>query len=226
MKAVICNDENRYMRDSICQGVRLDSRKVDERRVLEVLPQKMEQYDNSVHMRRGATEVEVSLRFEENDIFLRDLNLLTDEEFSAGSARGPCVKCNIEPPFDIAVLLGNFFDRFKMSINIEVRVIRDDGSVFTLLFDALGAVFSRISVPVFSNMQEYTEDVFTLRLPTCDTFALINGKAVLDPTLLEETACDGIFHVLKSDAQTLGISMTDAINIHIDDVTNFVSQHG
>lgn len=207
MKRMLSVEEIEYLRRSILCGIRLDSRMDKQKREMEKVPQAVERSDGFIWARRGLSEIELSVRFEESDLLLFDLGLLRKEELEQKEGQGPCIFCNFKVPFDIERYFSGFFEQFKLSVNIEVRIIEDDGGLVSLFFDALKAAFTKVEVPVFTNMHDYVDRSVSVEVPTCESVAFIEEKALFDPTFLEEMSSDFIVHLLKdSQGSTVGIN--------------------
>lgn len=216
--------ELQYVADSVLNGVRLDFRKFGETRNSEILPQKNERSDNFIQIRNGLSEIEASLRFKENARLLHSLNLITKEDFDKSEDKVPTLECSVAIPFDIETLLSEFFTAFNLSICIEIRIIKDDGGITSLLFSALRMLFSDVRAPVFKTMREYSERKISVPLPYCSTFAVKNDVFMADPTHIEEMCSDGVIHVLRDcDNHVIGVA-TSGAQINITDVLDFITR--
>eukprot|EP00866_Antonospora_locustae_P001718 jgi/Antlo1/1718/1869 len=223
MDSQVSQGELRYVADSILNGIRLDLRKTEELRRIEILPIKNERSDNIVHIRKGLSEIVASLQFKENAQLLRGLNLITGEEFDKSEDRTPCLECSIPIPFDIKPWFSRFFEEFNLSISIDITIIKDDGGVDSLLFSALRMLFTNVRTPIFRNMREYTEKRISVPLPHCNTIAIKNHVLIEDPTLIEEMCSDSVVQVLRDCSNhVIGVFATGT-QINISDVLNFLS---
>ena len=219
MKRQHSPEELSYIRKSILDGTRIDFREDNKKRNFEITTQRIERSDGCIQVKRGLTEIEVSLRFEENDLFLHSANLLTKEEFEERGKQGPCFRSDISTPFNIDKYLETFFADFKLSINLEAKIIKNDGCILSLFFDALRLIFSKIRVPRFKNMHEYTEEETTVHFSSCESFAFLDKKIIADPTLSEEMASDYVVHLLKGKiGNVMGVFVSGTQNASFDSI--------
>lgn len=223
MNSQVSQGELRYVADSVLNGVRLDFRKTDELRRVEILPRKNEMNDNFVHIRKGLSEIEVSLRFKENARLLHCLSLITREELDKSEDKVPTLEYNVAVPFDIKFWFSEFFEEFNLSISIEVRIVRDDGGIDSLLLNALRILFTNVRAPIFKNMREYTEKKISVPLPHCSTFANKNRMYIEDPTLIEEMCSDGVIQVLRDCSNNAVGVFAIGTQIRIVDVLDFLT---
>ncbi|ELA42129.1 uncharacterized protein VICG_00770 [Vittaforma corneae ATCC 50505] len=73
-----------------------------------------------------------------------------------------------------------------------------------MIFDGLRHVFSSIAIPNIHNLSENIQS--GVNLPTCNSYAVFDSKMVLDPTLLEEQASNGIVRIFDIDGEKCAIA--------------------
>jgi len=191
---LVSNDELAFTRMVVASGTRIDGRSRNEHRAVEIIPSEISQSDGSIRLKRGSTEIEVSIQFKE-----------TVETLLALGIR-PCTKASdlsesrvesfgMEIPSIISTRIEEFLSSYKLGIRIELRVIRNNGNVYDLFFIGLNSILRNICVPVIEDLKKGEKETIDIALPT--TVALFeNGVFVKDPTIIEEKASLGLLHVI------------------------------
>lgn len=167
--------------------------------------------DSALRIKRGHSELEILLRFRCTFESLSSFKLLSNEDaelFSnellevrlIGSRMTPGQSwnkwdSNFQPePIRIVV---DFLMNHSLGLLIELNILNNDGNIHDLFFDGLLIMFSNILVP---NVNDLSNDlVLSLDLPNSESYALINGIAVLDPLQAEECASDGFIHIFRQN---------------------------
>lgn len=183
------NDELVFIRDGIVNGVRVDQRRsCDERHVVPI-PSAISQSDGHIRLRRGLSEVDVSIQFKETSETLVALGLI---EETSGPGED-VVETPVALPATVGNMISGFLSEHKVGVRIGFDVINDDGNVYDLFFAGLKALFLDVEMPVVEDLGRVKRS--GLDIPVSRTFAVVDGSFVSDPTKIEEEASDGLVHV-------------------------------
>ncbi|KAK1349669.1 hypothetical protein LUQ84_001321 [Hamiltosporidium tvaerminnensis] len=212
MKA-LSTEEIEFTRKCILENLRVDLRKMNDERETVFMESTIEQSDGHLHVVRGETEIEVSIRFIETEETLFTLERIendTTESSIAPESSKTLDSSNIESnEFFLNLIqetLKEFLKNYKIGVKVEAVIFKDDGCVFDLFFLALQKIFSCINIPIIENLDRL--DIFcdietSLDLPKPKTYAVYENIFVLDPNKNEELSSDGIIHLLVDSSKNI-----------------------
>ncbi|ADM12695.1 uncharacterized protein Eint_111960 [Encephalitozoon intestinalis ATCC 50506] len=191
-------DELALVRNGIANGLRADLRKNGEARRTNVVHTDIAQSDGSIKIRRGLSEIEVSVQFKETAETLEASGILKENfdgnEFSAESIEFS----KIAIPNTISSIILDLLAPYKIGIRIEFSILSNDGNIFDLFFISLGALLENLDIPIVGNLKETEKQ--KISIPTSKTVALFdNGHFVMDPTRIEEEASCGLIHIFSNN---------------------------
>lgn len=211
-------EELAFIVNGIKNGSRIDLRKNSDERETKRVCSEVAQSDGHVRLKRGLSEVEISIQFKETAETLLALNLIGKESNQDGS---PVESSSIALPAAIGSMINRFLFEYKMGLRIDFEVINDDGNTYDLFFLGLNMLFQSISIPLLSDLQ--TSKIATLSIPVSKTFALIGGCVVKDPTKIEEKASHGVIHIFISDRkEVFGFFSEGTCNLDQDVLANIL----
>lgn len=203
-----CEEELAFVRHSILNGVRIDLRGSNEiRDTIHAFPE-IAQSDGSVSIRRGMSEVEVSIQFKECIDGLVALKLVSEEFISDEAA----IESSVALPRFVHSLISESLKPYKVGVRINLNVINDDGNVYDLFFLGLRLLFESVEMPFLEDLHKTA--VSKINIPTSASFALIGNAYVKDPTKIEESASHGLIRLFVGDnREMLGIFSEGVCNI-------------
>lgn len=206
------NFQNQYILNHISKGMRLDGRKMDEHRKVEVEKNPIENAEGSARVKIGNTEVIVGVKMDVGEPFPdtpdegvlivnAEFSPLASPEFELGPPRENAVE--LARIVDRGIRESKCLDREKLCIKkgekvwmvfIDIQPLTHDGN----LIDAAG--IGAITALLNTKMPKYEKEKVVHEkkdkpLPVNDspvpvTFGLIGGKLLVDPSLEEENALD------------------------------------
>ena len=221
MKPALSKGELDYVNASVQNGVRLDTRQPGEPRELHLLKCASGYSDGCVRARRGFSEVEVSVYLRESERLLHSMKLLAEDD-AGRKHEAALFHCGVTLAPGIGVFFERFYAEYMFGVDVRVRIIENDGGITPLTLAALSLIFSDISVPVFENMHRYAESSAEVVLPACESFALVGGNALRDPTAMEEGASKAVFRVFGSGGNVWSVFAADISSLLFQDVVEFV----
>ncbi len=207
------NIQTKYIVNHLAKGVRLDGRKPDEHRKIEIEMHPIEQAEGSARVKIGGTEVIVGVKLNAGEPFADTPNegvLMVNAEFSPVASP----EFELGPPRENAIELARIVDRGireSKCINTEKLCIKDGEKVWMVMVDIQplshdgnlidAAGIAAIAALHGAKMIKFEDDKVVYektdkKLPVTDmpvpvTFGIIDGKLVVDPTLEEEESMDG-----------------------------------
>jgi exosome complex component RRP42 len=206
------NFQNQYILSHVLKGLRLDGRKLDESRKVEIEVNPIEQAEGSARVKMGNTEVIVGVKMDVGEPFPDTPNegvLIVNAEFSPLASP----EFELGPPRENAVELARIvdrgireskcLDREKLCIKegekvwmvfIDIQPLTHDGN----LIDAagIGAIAALLStkMPKYEkekvNHDEKDKPLLVKDSPVPVTFGFMGGKLMVDPGLEEESAIE------------------------------------
>lgn len=177
-------NEKWFVRNAIKNEVRMDSREIHLARKVMVNDLKCLGYDCSYQFSKGRSMIEVFVSFEENDVFL--------SQFMQREIKSvPSLTINYDLPFDLQKYFTDFFEETKLSLKLEIKVIKDDGSIISLIINAIKEIFSEINVPLFKPY--FNELIKKYELPFAYEIAIVDNIFINDPNKKEEDSSDGVY---------------------------------
>jgi exosome complex component RRP42 len=222
------NFQHQYILNHIAKGMRLDGRKPDEQRKIEIELNPIEQAEGSAKVRIGNTEVIVGVKMNVGEPFPDTPDegvLIVNAEFSPLASP----EFELGPPREKAIELARLVDRGireskcidtkKLCIKkeekvwmvfIDIQPLSHDGNLIDA--SAIGAITALLN----TKMPKYEKDKVVYEkkdkpLPVNDvpipvTFGLIGGKLLVDPGLEEEDALESRLTIsTKSDGNVCAI---------------------
>jgi exosome complex component RRP42 len=207
------NIQTKYIVSHLSKGTRLDGRKPDEHRKIEIEISPIEQSEGSARVRIGGTEVIAGVKLSAGEPFPDTPNegvLMVNAEFSPVASP----EFELGPPRENAIELARIVDRGireshcidteKLCIKegekvwmvmVDIQPLSQDGN----LIDAAG--IAAITALLSAKMIKFEDDKVVYEktdesLPVNDTpvpvtFGIIDGKLLVDPSLDEEESMDG-----------------------------------
>ena len=210
---------------SLAQGKRLDGRKFDEYRKVEVQKDFSKNAEGSARVKLGKTEVVCGIKFDVGQPYPDTPDqggLATGAELSSGAAP----EFEAGPPREDSIELARVVDRgiresgcldFKsMSIVsgelayfvfVDCYIVNHDGNLFDACSLAALAALNNAQIPKVENdkivRKEYSGKLKLLKQPLLSTFAKIQNSVVLDPGLSEYMSLDARFSLGTTEDDTI-----------------------
>ena len=218
------NIQTSYIISHLSKGMRLDGRKPDEHRKIEIEINPIEQAEGSARVKLGGTEVIAGVKLEVKEPFPDTPNegvLMVNTELSPVASP----EFELGPPRETAIELARIVDRGireSHCINTEKLCIKVGEKVWMVmvdiqplshegnLLDASG--IAAIAALMTAKMVKYDEagdkviyektdeSVPLDDIPVPVTFGIIDGKLIVDPTLEEEESMDGRLTITTNEA--------------------------
>lgn len=221
------NIQAKYIISNLSKGMRLDGRKPEEHRKIEVEIGPIEQAEGSARVRIGGTEVIAGVKMSAGAPFPDTPNegvLMVNAEFSPVASP----EFELGPPREKAIELARIVDRGireshcidveKLCIKagekvwmvmVDIQPLSHDGN----LIDASGiAAIAALNVAKMIKYDESTDKVIyekteesvpLVDIPVPVTFGIIDGKLIVDPSLDEEESMDGRLTMTTNEAGNL-----------------------
>ncbi|RVD91085.1 hypothetical protein TUBRATIS_24670 [Tubulinosema ratisbonensis] len=183
-------NEKSFVRNLVRNELRLDTRQIHVSRRVEKRGLNCLGYEYSLQFRKGNSIIEIFVIFLENDTFLSQLK---EREIKSQ----PSLTINYEFPFDIQKYFNDFFSETKLSLKLEIKIIKNDGSILSLIINSIKEILSDIKVPFF--VPNYFESVKKYDFPFAYEIGIIDGIFLNDPNLKEEESSDGCYFFLVKD---------------------------
>jgi exosome complex component RRP42 len=207
------NIQTRYIVSHLSKGIRLDGRKPDEHRKIEIEVNPIEQAEGSARVRIGGTEVIAGVKLNAGEPFPDTPNegvLMVNAEFSPVASP----EFELGPPRENAIELARVVDRGireSKCIDTEKLCIKEGEKVWMVMVDiqplsqdgnlidasGIAAITALLSAKLIKfeddkAVHEKTDKKLPVNdVPVPVTFGIIDGKLVVDPTLEEEESMDG-----------------------------------
>lgn len=209
----ISKDESCFIANTISNNIRIDLRRLDERRqqVIEILNHEF--YEGSAKVQRMNSEIEVFVNFQESSELLFDLGLIPIGQISSSN-----YAINLPGCFDLKKYFDGFFKKFRLNLQIIVKIIHDDGGTNSLVCDALALIFDRFEAPLFNSFNSFETVEYKIEIPKCSIFAVYGDQLILDPSKIEEEAAEGIFEILSFDNEIQGAKFNSQADYSMDTV--------
>lgn len=185
----ISQSERDLIRATIALNKRLDSRKQYEERSICCNHMNLPQSDSAVSVNCGNSSLEIIIRFV--------------------SSENHKIQCNIA--CDNFKIIQKILEQHNLALDIQIIVLVDDGGILRMIYEGLRYMFRNIKVPDLENLRHDSE--YTIDLPICKTYAMVDSYNVLDPTKHEELSCDGLIHVFILKEKVVGTEIENATNI-------------
>ncbi|CAD26114.1 hypothetical protein [Encephalitozoon cuniculi GB-M1] len=197
-------DELALVRSEIASGLRADTRKSEEERRTDVVHSNIAQSDGSIKIRRGESEVEVSIQFKETMETLMTQNISGEWLDTNESSMESIEFSKIAIPNIVSSMILELLASYKIGIRIELNILSNDGNVYDLFFIGLSILFKNLDMPVIDDLRR--SERRKIDIPTSKTVALFNsGRFVVDPIMIEEKASCGLMHVfVNSNGALMG----------------------
>lgn len=235
------NIQTKYIVSHLSKGVRLDGRKPDEHRNIEIEINPIEQSEGSARVKMGGTEVIVGVKLNAGEPFPDTPNegvLMVNAEFSPVASP----EFELGPPRENAIELARIVDRGiresecidtkKLCIKegekvwmvmVDIQPLSHDGN----LIDAAG--IAAIAALLSAKMVKLEKDKVVYektdkKLPVNDipvpvTFGLIDGKLVVDPDLEEEESMEGRLTITtNSEGNICAIQKGNACSLTLETI--------
>lgn len=213
------SNEVDFIRKSLAAGVRADRRKYNEMRVQTALVNNLPFVDKSLTIKRGRTEAIINLTFKSSLETIKSvapdiINYPTEarekfisifdkyENFSIFANEQSYddlkeLKKELSAANPIIEKIYGFLNAYKIGCSIECLLIKNDGNCCGVFYEGLRLIFESISVP---DINDLTRDILTgIKLPICNTFAILDKICVADPTLIEEISLNCNLYVFDLD---------------------------
>jgi exosome complex component RRP42 len=205
--------QSRYIASHVSKGMRLDGRKINEYRKIEIEINPIEQAEGSARVKIGDTEVIAGVKLEVGEPFPDTPNegvLMVNAEFSPLASP----EFELGPPRESAIELARIVDRgireskcidnAKLCIKegekvwmvlIDIQPLSQDGNLIDAAGIAAIAALMAARMPKYEDekiVYEKTHEKLPLKeIPIPVTCAILDGKLVTDPSLEEEDAMEG-----------------------------------
>ncbi|KAG5859116.1 hypothetical protein KMI_09g15440 [Encephalitozoon hellem] len=191
-------DELTFVRNGIAKGCRADLRKSKEERKTCVTHASIAQSDGNVRVKRGWSEIEVSIQFKETQETLGASNI-SEEILNVKEQHAESIEFSkIAIPDIIISKILELLDSYKIGIRIELNILSNDGNIYDLFFIGLGTLLKSLDVPIIDDLKRTEKR--EIDIPISRTVALFNnGHFVVDPTMIEEEASCGLMHIFVSN---------------------------
>jgi exosome complex component RRP42 len=235
------NIQTRYIVSHLSKGVRLDGRKPDEHRKIEIEINPIEQSEGSARVRIGGTEVIAGVKLNAGVPFPDTPNegvLIVNAEFSPVASP----EFELGPPRENAIELARIVDRGiresgcidtkKLCIKegekvwmvmVDIQPLSHDGNLIdTAGIAAIAALLSAKMVKLEDDKVVYEKT--DKKLPVNDipvpvTFGLIDGKLVVDPSLEEEESMEGRLTITtNSEGNICAIQKGNACSLTLETI--------
>lgn len=201
---MISSGELEFVKYITTRNQRIDSRKFNEERLIEIKKSDIPQTDGSIEIRSGNTYIQINLRFVETEDSFKKLEIETDSQI-----------LHEKYISDIYLL---DFDYFvcDFGIQIEVLIYSDDGGLLKCFYYGLDKLFKDLKVPFIDedgNIDEKNVDTDVL-VP--DVIGVWNDVIFVDPNKLESELCTDIINVFSDDKYFNGIIFEKSSGITVD----------
>ncbi len=239
------NFQNQYVINHLSKGLRLDGRKLDESRKVEIEKNPIENAEGSARVKIGNTEVIVGVKMDVGEPFPDTPNegvLIVNAEFSPLASP----EFELGPPRERAVELARIvdrgireskcLDREKLCIKkgekvwmvfIDIQPLSHEGN----LIDAAG--IGAITALLNAKMPKYEKDAVVHEkkdkpLPMNDspvpvTFGFMGGMLVVDPNLEEEDAMESRLTIsTKSDGNICAVQKGNRGSLSFENIKEAV----
>lgn len=235
------NIQTKYIVSHLIRGSRLDGRKPDEYRNIEIETGPIEQAEGSARVRIGGTEVMVGVKLSAGEPFPDTPNegvLMVNAEFSPVASP----EFELGPPRENAIELARIVDRGireSKCIDTEKLCIKDGEKVWMVmvdiqplsqdgnLIDASG--IAAIAALLSAKMLKFEDDKVVYektdkKLPVSEvpipvTFGIIDGKLVVDPGLDEEESMEGRLTITtSSEGHVVAVQKGNACSLTLETI--------
>lgn len=217
-------DELEFVRNGIAKGHRSDLRMNKEERKAYVICSSIAQSDGSVRVKRGWSEIEISVQFKE-----------TPETLGASNVPGEVLGNNelymesiefskIPIPKIITSKILELLSSYKVGIRVEFSISSNDGNIYDLFFIGLSTLFKGLEVPIIGDLRKTEKR--EIDIPVSKTVALFNnGHFVVDPTMIEEEASCGLMHIfISNEGKLMGCLSEGNCDIEQELLTNIIQE--
>jgi exosome complex component RRP42 len=236
------NIQKRYISGHILKGMRLDGRKYDEYRKIEIEVNLIKQAEGSARVKIGDTEVIVGVKLEVGEPFPDTPNegiLVVNAELSPVASP----EFELGPPKEDAIELARIIDRGireSKCIDLEKLCIKEGEKVWMIMVDiqplsqdgnlidasGIAAITALLGtrMPKYENDQVIYEEKTDEKLPIRDipipvTCAILDNKLIVDPNLEEEEVMDGRITVTTtSDGKICALQKGNACAISLENI--------
>lgn len=238
------------METLLARGVRLDGRRLDEIRRVEIVPGYIEKAEGSALVRLGHTVVLVGIK---TDIVAPFPDTPNDGVLVVHAEFVPLASPTFEPgpPDENAIELARVIDRSLREIRavaldklvlepgkhvwrvfVDIYVLNHDGNLFdaSMLASMAALMVTRLPRPVKTDDGYYVDRTkYTTLLPinhkvVSVTLAKISGKLIVDPTYEEEQVADTrLVIAVSDDGRIAGMQKTGMGSLSYNEVLNAVS---
>ena len=218
---MITEIDKNYIRKIIKDGKRVDGRKFDEMRKVEVTKGYLEKAEGSALVKIGKTEVLVGVKMELGEPFpdSQDEGVLM-----VGSELSPISSPEFEsgPPSEDAIELARVTDRgvresktldFKKlcikegekvwMVCVDIQIINDDGNLMDASSIGAIAALSDAKIPKIDgdkvDRSEFSGKLELKNIPIACTIAKINGELIVDPDFEEGNSTNGKITITTMD---------------------------
>jgi len=238
------------METLLARGVRLDGRRLDEVRRIEIVPGYVEKAEGSALVRLGHTVVLAGVK---TDIVAPFPDTPNDGVLVVHAEFVPLASPTFEPgpPDENAIELARVIDRSLREIRavaldklvlepgkhvwrvfVDIYVLNHDGNLFdaSMLASMAALMVTRLPKPVKTdNGYRVDRTKYTMLLPinhrvVSVTLAKISGKLIVDPTYEEEQVADTrLVIAVSDDGRIAGMQKTGMGSLSYNEVLNAVS---
>lgn len=167
--------ELEYIKLNILKGIRPDLRNLHKLRNLEIKPFSNTQADNAVEIYLNQSHIILSVQFIEENV-LQPIN----SNFILPDILKRCLMFTLQ--------------QYKLSMNINLEIINDDGNIIFMCVKGLEIMLKNIKIPDTANLEQ--DIVVTFDMPTAYNFAIFHDSKteifLADPNKIEEESCDAI----------------------------------
>ncbi|KAM0688326.1 hypothetical protein COBT_000419 [Conglomerata obtusa] len=199
----INEEEMKCIHEMISTNQRLDNRSFTENRSTSITNNIYPHSDASIKLHKGQSIIEINLKYREKNEELPSINILSGIDGSI--------------PFNGKFFIAyekkvkQFLNTYNLDLNIELNVIRDDGSIYGMFHDGIRHIFKNIIIPDIESLDD--EFIDSLKLPICLSYAVFNDLYVLDPCKYEELSCDALVHVFVDDCKVVAVNVENATKL-------------
>ncbi|ELQ76677.1 putative Exoribonuclease, phosphorolytic domain 2 protein, partial [Trachipleistophora hominis] len=132
--------------------------------------------------------------------------------------------------------LYKLFDRFKLGCVIEYKVLRNDGSLLSLFYNAFNVILRGIKLPYISGNYDFVKNQndnilfqannsnYYVEMDSINaiTYGLIDDLCITDPSFVEEEASDATLTVLYRNDTLNGLYLFSKHGITLETFENFL----
>ena len=222
---MITNIDKNYIKKMVEEGKRVDGRKFDEMRKIEIKKGYLEKAEGSTLVKIGDTEVVVGVKMEIGEPFPDSPD---EGVLMVGSELSPISSPEFEtgPPSEDAIELARVVDRgvresktldFKKlcieegekvwRVCVDIQIINDDGNLIDASSIGAIAALSNTKIPKIDgdkiDRSEFTGKLELKNIPIACTIVKINGKLLIDPTFEEGNSTEGRITITSIDDGSL-----------------------